>query len=133
MNSMKSKRKKLNPKNAMELRSKHLEQFDWIDTQLIADINQTIALIKVGCHDIFTTHRLDMELTLEFRVKITLGVDKVINSQSLPVLLLCQLSPKRQRWDKDSTGTLRLCHICTKETHQKHTLRITQNQQSGFR
>ena len=84
MNELKDK-EKLNPQKSTESRNKFLKRFDWTDTLLTEMEKQAIGDILVEYHDIFATHRMDIGMNTEFKVKLTPKDDRAVYSQSLPV------------------------------------------------
>ena len=78
-------RKKLNPQESTESRSKFLKRFDWTDTLLTEMEKQAIENILVEYHDIFARHRMDIGMNTEFKVKLSPKNDKAVHSQSLPM------------------------------------------------
>ena len=78
-------KEKLNPKDDIESRRKHLKRFDWTDTLLTETEKQAVEDFLVKYHDIFARHRMDTGMNTEFKVKPTPKDDKVVYSQSLPM------------------------------------------------
>ena len=76
---------KLNPQEGTESRSKFLKRFDWTDTLLTETEKPAIEDILVDYQYIFTTHRMDIGMNTEFKVKLTPKDDKAVYSQSLPM------------------------------------------------
>ena len=63
-----------------------LERFDWTDTLLTKNDNQAVEGFLVDYHDIFASHRMDIGVNTEFKMKNTPKGDKAVHcySQSLP-------------------------------------------------
>ena len=84
LNELKDK-EKLNPQKSTESRTKFLKRLDWTDTLLAETEKQAIKDILVEYHDILATHRMDIGMNTEFKVKLTPKDDKAVYSQSLPM------------------------------------------------
>ena len=84
LNELKDK-KKLNPQESTQSRTKFLKRFDWTDTFLTEMEKQAIEDILVEYHDIFARHRMDNGMNTEFKVKLTPKNDKAVYNQSLPM------------------------------------------------
>ena len=84
LNELKDK-EKLNPQESTESRNNFLKRFDWTNTLLTETEKQAFEDILVEYQDIFTRHRMDIGMNMEFKVKITPKDDKAVYSQSLPM------------------------------------------------
>ena len=76
-------KEKLNPKDDIESRMEFLKQFDWTDTLLTETEKQAVEDILVEYLDIFATHKMDIGMDTEFKVKVTPKDDKAVYSQNL--------------------------------------------------
>ena len=76
-------KEKLNPKRHAKSPMELLKQFDWTDTLLTETEKQAVEDILVEHHDIFATHRMDIGMNTEFKVKLTPKDDTAVYSQSL--------------------------------------------------
>ena len=81
------RKEKLNPKDDIELRTEFFKRFDWTDPLLTETEKQAVEDILVQYHDIFARHRMDIGKNTEFKVKLTPKDNKVVSSQSLPMLI----------------------------------------------
>ena len=84
LNELKDK-EKLNTQESIESQNKVLKQFDWTDTLLTETQTQAIEDTLVEYHDFFASHRMDIGMNTEFKVKLTPKDDKAVYSQSLPI------------------------------------------------
>ena len=78
-------KEKLNPKDDTESRGQFLKQVDWTDTLLTEAEKQAVEDILVEYHDMFATHRMDIGINTEFKVRLTPKDDKAVYSQNLPM------------------------------------------------
>ena len=84
MTELKEK-EKLNPTVSAESGMKLLERFDLTDTLLILVEKQAVEDKFFEYHDIFARHRKDIGMNTEFKVKLTLKLDRAVYSQSPPM------------------------------------------------
>ena len=84
LNELKDK-EKLNAQKSKESQNKFLKRFDWTDTLLTETEKQAIEDILVEHHDISATHRMDIGMNTEFKVKFTTKDDKAVYNQNLPM------------------------------------------------
>ena len=84
LNELKDK-EKLNPQESKESQNKFLKRFDWTDTLLRETEKQAIEDVLVEYHNIFASHRMDIGMNMEFKVKLTHKDDKAVYIQSLPM------------------------------------------------
>ena len=82
INELKDK-EKLNPQESTESRNQFFKRFHRTDIFLMEAEKQAIEDILVDYHDIFTIHRMDIGMSLEFEVKVTPKDDKTAYSESL--------------------------------------------------
>ena len=78
---------KLNPKDNAESRMQFLKRIDWTYTLLTETGKQAVEDIPVEYHDIFATHKIDIGMNTELKVKLTQKVDRAVYSQNLPVAI----------------------------------------------
>ena len=70
---------KLYPKDDVESRMKFPVRFDWTDTPLMETEKHAVEdCILVEYHDIFAGHRTDIEMSTEFRMRLTPKDDKAV-------------------------------------------------------
>ena len=139
LNELKEK-EKINPQENTESRNKFLKRFDGTDTLFTETEKQAIEDILVDYHDIFATHRMDIGINTEFKVKLTPEDDKAAYSQSLPMPihlkedLIVEL-PLMHKYGIITVLPVREPHICPKETQRDITSSCgsTDNQQSDSR
>ena len=84
MNELKDK-EKLNPQESTASQNKFFKRFDWTDTLLTETEKQAFEDILFEYHDIFATHRMDIGMNTEFKVKLTPKDANAVYSQSLPM------------------------------------------------
>ena len=92
---------KLNRTNSDEEREALLKNFKWDDRQLSKDDQKDIEEILIEFNDIFASHRLDIGINHDFKIKLTPKTDEPVYSQSLP----CPINLK-----EDLTVELALMH-----------------------
>ena len=78
-----------------------MKRFAWTDTLLKETEEQAVEDIFVGSNDIFARHRMRIGMNTEVKVKLTPKVDRVVYSQSLPMLIHLKI---------DLIGELALMH-----------------------
>ena len=76
--------KKLNPLEDTNSQEQFLSNFDWTDSTLQLDAEQTVEDRLVEFHDIFPRHRFDIGINTEFNVQLTPLDNRLAYSQSLP-------------------------------------------------
>ena len=78
-------RKKLSPRNDAETGMKFLKLFDLTDTLLTETEKHALESILVEYHDILATHKMDVGMNTEFKMRLTPKNDKAVYNQSLPM------------------------------------------------
>ena len=76
-------KEKLNPQDDTESGSIFPERFDWTDTLSTENEKRAVGDNLVKYHDVFASHRLDIGMNTEFKMKLTPNDDKAVYNQSL--------------------------------------------------
>ena len=77
-------KEKLDSTESDEQRQKFAANFQWEQSILNPQEEQTIEVLLVTYHDIFARHRLDIGIDTEFKIKLPPKPDEPVYAQSLP-------------------------------------------------
>ena len=78
------KLEKLHPLENTDSRNQFQSNFDWTDSTLQRNAQQSVENLLVEFHDIFARHRFDIGINTEFKVQLTPLDNRPAYSQSLP-------------------------------------------------
>ena len=78
-------KEKLKSKDEVELWVRFLERFGWTNTLLTKIDKHAVGDILVEYHDLFASHKMDIGMNTEFKMRLTPKAQQAFYSQSLPM------------------------------------------------